>query len=87
VHRLETLVMQAAPTWPLAAVRSHLHRCIDAIVHVERTAGGARQVAEIAELGDATAAENVADGPAMRIVVQQGAVVATLHRSRRWERR
>ena len=87
VHRLETLVLQAAPTWPLVAVRSHLHRCVDAIVHVERTGGGARQVAEIAELGDATAAENVADVPAMRIIVQEGGVVAALHRSRRWERR
>ncbi len=53
VHRLETLVVQAAPTWPLRAVRSHLHRCIDAIVHVERTAGGPRRVAEVAELGAA----------------------------------
>jgi pilus assembly protein CpaF len=87
VHRLETLVIQAAPTWPLVAVRSHLHRCVDAVVHVERTAAGARHVVEIAELGDAAAAENVADVPAMRIIVQEGDVVAALHRSRRWDRR
>ena len=87
VHRLETLVVQAAPTWPLAAVRSHLHRCVDAIVHVERTVGGARRVVESAELGDAPTVEELADVPAMRIVVEDGAVVASLHRSRRWGRR
>ena len=40
LHRLETLVVQAAPAWPLRAVRDHLVRCIDVVVHVERTAGG-----------------------------------------------
>lgn len=87
VHRLETLVMQAAPTWPLTAVRSHLHRCIDAIVHVERTTGGARRVVEIAELGDPTAAAALDEVPPLRMVVQSGAVVEALHRSRGWESR
>ena len=35
--RLETLVMQAAPSWPLAAIRAQLSRSIDVIVHVART--------------------------------------------------
>lgn len=87
VHRLETLVMQAAPTWPLGAVRSHLHRCVDAVVHVERAVGGTRRVTEIAELVDAVAVETLADGPPMRIVVRGGEVIAPLHRSRRWDRR
>jgi pilus assembly protein CpaF len=87
VHRLETLVMQAAPTWPLVAVRSHLHRCVDAIVHVERATGGARRVFEIAELADAVAVTDLAEIPAMQMVVEGGAVVGALHRSRRWERR
>jgi pilus assembly protein CpaF len=52
LHRIETLVVQAAPSWPLRAVHDHLVRCLDAIVHVERTAGGARRVAEIAEVAD-----------------------------------
>jgi pilus assembly protein CpaF len=86
VHRLETLVMQAAPTWPLTAVRSHLHRCVDAIVHVERAVGGTRRVTEIAELADAMTVESLADGPPMRNVVQDGDVVASLQRSRRWKR-
>ena len=50
LHRLETLVVQAAPSWPLAAVRDHLARCVDVVVHVERVTGGGRQVAEIAEV-------------------------------------
>ena len=29
LHRLETLVVQSAPSWPLTAIRSHLARCID----------------------------------------------------------
>lgn len=86
VHRLETLVMQAAPTWPLAAVRSHLHRCVDAMVHVERATGGARRVVEIAELADAVAVSDLVEVPAMRTIVQDGRVVGALHRSRRWER-
>ena len=41
LHRLETLVLQAAPAWPMAAVRQHLSRSIDVVVHVARSARGA----------------------------------------------
>jgi pilus assembly protein CpaF len=76
LHRLETLVVQAAPAWPLRAVRDHLVRCIDAVVHVERDAGGARRVGEIAEVFDR-------DGvPATRSVVAGGERVGVLGRSR-----
>jgi pilus assembly protein CpaF len=76
IHRVETLVVQAAPAWPLRAVRDHLVRCIDAVVHVERTAGGARRVSEIAEVIDH-------DGvPATRPIVVGGERVGTLSRSR-----
>ena len=34
--RLESLVLQAAPTWPLAAIREQLARSLDVIVHIER---------------------------------------------------
>jgi pilus assembly protein CpaF len=60
--RLESLVLQAAPTWPLGAIRHQLARSIDVIVHVERHTDGRRRVVEIAEVtppsttGDATAA-------------------------------
>ena len=50
LHRLETLVVQAAPSWPLRAVRQQLTRSIDAVVHMVRTGGAARRVDEIAEV-------------------------------------
>ncbi|MEY4606258.1 MAG: putative type secretion system protein [Actinomycetota bacterium] len=48
--RLASLVLQSAPNWPLAAVREHVARAIDIIVHVERGHDGRRQVVEIAEV-------------------------------------
>ena len=81
LHRLETLVVQAAPAWPLRAVRDHLVRCVDAVVHVERTTGGARRVSEIAEVIDR-------DGePATRPIVAGGERVGALRRSRVPEQR
>jgi pilus assembly protein CpaF len=50
LRRLETLVLQAAPSWPLRAARHHLGRSIDAVVHVARTGRSARRVAEVAEV-------------------------------------
>jgi pilus assembly protein CpaF len=50
LHRLETLIVQAAPAWPLAAVRQHLTRSIDAVVHVARRSDGGRRVVEIGEV-------------------------------------
>ena len=47
--RLESLILQAAPQWPLVAVRQQLARSIDAIVHVERIAGR-RRVTAICEV-------------------------------------
>lgn len=48
--RLESLVLQAAPTWPLAAIRHQLARSIDVVVHVERDADARRRITEIAEV-------------------------------------
>lgn len=50
LRRVETLVMQAAPGWPLTAIRHQVTRSIDAVVHVHRRADGARRVAEIVEV-------------------------------------
>lgn len=50
LHRLETLVVQAAPQWPMIAVRRHLARCVDAVVHLERSTDAARRVVEIVEV-------------------------------------
>jgi pilus assembly protein CpaF len=52
--RLESLVLQAAPTWPLAAIRHQLARSIDVIVHVDRCADGRRRITEIAEVAPAS---------------------------------
>ncbi len=48
--RLESLILQAAPTWPLAAIRHQLARSIDVVVHVERHVDGRRWIAEVAEV-------------------------------------
>jgi pilus assembly protein CpaF len=68
LFRLETLVLQAAPTWPLDAIRVQLRRSIDVIVHVDRDAHtGRRTVATIAEVVEPDGA--VVDGsPAVRII-------------------
>lgn len=50
LRRLETLVMQAVPTWPLAAIRRQVSRSIDVVVHLRRDADGRRRVAEVAEV-------------------------------------
>lgn len=49
-RRVESMVLQAAPQWPLAAVREHLQAAVDVIVHVERSPNGHRRVREIAEV-------------------------------------
>lgn len=59
--RLESLVLQAAPQWPLAAVRRQLARSIDVVVHVARRAGE-RRIEAIAEVVEPTDAD-----PALRI--------------------
>lgn len=81
LHRLETLVVQSAPAWPLRAVRDHLTRCIDVVVHVERATGGGRRVTEIVEVFD--------DGglPGTRPIVAGGARVGVLRRTRALEGR
>ncbi len=48
--RLETLVMQAAPSWPLPAIRRQLSGSIDAVIHLARNRSGQRRIVEIVEL-------------------------------------
>ena len=43
-------MIQAAPAWPLTAVREHLTRSIDVVVHVARRHDGARRVVEVGEV-------------------------------------
>jgi pilus assembly protein CpaF len=76
--RLESLVMQAAPTWPLEAIRHHLARSIDVIVHVDRR-GADRMVSAISELAPAHDR-----GDRLRRLATHGdGVVGTLGRRRR----
>jgi pilus assembly protein CpaF len=49
-RRVESMVLQAAPQWPLTAVREHLQAAVDVIVHMERSPNGLRRVREIAEV-------------------------------------
>lgn len=50
LRRLEVLLMQAAPSWPLEAVREHIASSVDVIVHVRRGPGGRREVSQVAEI-------------------------------------
>ena len=50
LRRVETLLMQAAPAWPLAAIRRQVSRSIDVVIHLERAAAGRRSIAEVVEV-------------------------------------
>ena len=43
LRRVEALLLQHAPTWPLEAVRDQIRSGIDVVIHVARNAGGARR--------------------------------------------
>ena len=74
--RLETLVMQAAPSWPLAAIRAQLSRSIDVIVHVARTTSASRQVVDVVEVTPGDGA------PVVRPLVSGSDVIGELERRR-----
>ena len=61
--RLESLVLQAAPQWPLDAVRQQLARSVDVVVHVDRV-DGMRRISSISEV---VAPEADATGTAPRV--------------------
>lgn len=50
IRRIESMVIQAAPQWPLNAVREHLQAAVDVIIHVERSPGGHRRIREVSEV-------------------------------------
>ena len=82
LHRLEGLVLRAAPTWPLAAIRTQLLRSIDHIVHLGRDTSGARRVTAVAET---IAPHDMArgDGPLVSILADESTVLARPTRCRR----
>jgi pilus assembly protein CpaF len=77
LRRLESLVAQHSPTWPLHSVRTDIAASIDVVVHVERRADGSRCVTDVLELG-------AADAPAAhRPLVSHGQRIADLGRGPR----
>lgn len=80
LRRLETLVLQAAPSWPLRAVRHHLAHSLDLVVHVARSGSATRRVVEVAEVVEP--ADD--DAPVrLRPVVTGASVVGAITRRRR----
>lgn len=77
LRRVESLVVQHSPSWPLPAVREVVRSSIDVVVHVERLSDGSRQIGEVLEL-------SLADVPGPhRQLVDADCCVAALQRSRR----
>ena len=68
--RLETLVLQSAPAWPLAAVRRQLLRSVDVVIHVARGGpDGRRRIESIVEVVDDGVAADVGELPTVRPLV------------------
>jgi pilus assembly protein CpaF len=76
LRRIESMVLQAAPQWPLPAVREHLQAAVDIIVHVERSPNGHRRVSEITEVSMRP------DVLGTKTLWTQGAATARLSRGR-----
>jgi pilus assembly protein CpaF len=83
LYRLESLVLRAAPTWPMLAIRQQLSRSIDIVIHVARSGDGRRQIESISEVVVDTSADG---SPATRVLAEldEGELVpiAPLHRRR-----
>lgn len=76
LRRIETLVMQAAPSWPLAAIRRQVSRSIDVVIHLERDHRGTRRIKEIAEVIESD------DEPQVRGITLDDQLVGRLERTR-----
>lgn len=74
--RLESLVVQAAPGWPMSAVREHVHRSIDVVVHVARARDGGRRIEGVAEVSPSGASART------RPLADAGVVSGELRRTR-----
>jgi pilus assembly protein CpaF len=69
--RLRTLVMQTAPSWPPHAVDDALHRAIDAVIHVDRSPDGRREVQRVCRVLDHARTRD-----SMPAIIDHGVVVA-----------
>jgi pilus assembly protein CpaF len=78
LRRLEVLVLQGAPSWPLDAVRQQVHASVDVVVQVARGEGGKRRIVEVAEVADDAGTATVR----LRRLADADRVVAALARRR-----
>lgn len=78
LRRLEVLVLQGAPSWPLEAVRQQVHASVDVVVQVARGEGGKRRIVEVAEVADDAGTATVR----LRRLADADRVIATLERRR-----
>ncbi|MCU1398447.1 MAG: gspE [Acidimicrobiales bacterium] len=77
LRRLEALVAQHSPAWPLDAVRDAIATSIDVVVHVERDERGRRRISDVLELAEP------GTGTPHRSLVERGSVRAARRRGRR----
>ncbi|MCU1389371.1 MAG: gspE [Ilumatobacteraceae bacterium] len=77
LRRLEALVAQHSPAWPLDAVRDAIATSIDVVVHVERDGAGRRRISDVLELAEP------GTGGTHRNLVARGSVTAPRRRGRR----
>ncbi len=58
LHRIESMVLEAASGLPLDAVRAQIHSSVDAVVHTARRPDGSRRVVEVVELATRPGADD-----------------------------
>jgi len=79
--RLESLVVRDSPGWSIDAVRSQVHRSIDVIVHVGRTACMERRIVEVVEV--CPAAPDNPGAASVDALTTADRVIRSLDRARR----
>ena len=76
-------MLQAAPTWPLSAIRRQMSRSIDIVLHLDRGSDGRRRIDSIAEV------QPITEGSALEIRViaeSRGRTLTQLAQPRRGRR-
>jgi pilus assembly protein CpaF len=81
--RIESLVVRSNSGWPMSAVRDQVHRCIDVVVHVQRSPTGQRRVAQVAEVSPCLPMTDVGAGSRVKLLATHDVVVGSLQRGRR----
>lgn len=47
LHRIESMILRSVSNWPLHSVRSYVASAIDIVIHLERSASGDRNIADV----------------------------------------